>query len=256
MVFENIIFGPIHSRRLGTSLGINVMPTHKKYCNFNCIYCECGWNEVEYGSDVKLHTKAEIEIALEHYLQKAQTEGILIDSITFAGNGEPTIHPEFAAIVDRVIELRNQYMPKAQITVLSNATRLDKSEIFKALQKVDNPILKLDAGSEATFRAINQPAPSVKFETVLQKLIEFGDKAIIQTLLLKGTSLGQVIDNTSPEEIGLWLKHIEKINPRYVMLYPIDRVTPEKDLKKLDRATLETIAEQVRALGIEVKVYG
>ncbi len=256
MLFENIIFGPIRSRRLGTSLGINIMPIHKKYCNFNCIYCECGWNELEYGTDVKLHTRAEIETALEHYLQKAKTEGTIIDSITFAGNGEPTIHPEFSAIVDRVIELRNQYMPQAKITVLSNATRLDNTVIFEALQKVDNPILKLDAGSEAMFRAINQPASSIKFETVLKKLEEFGAKAIIQTLLLKGYSHGTAIDNTTPEEIDLWMQHIVRIKPRYVMLYPIDRVTPEKDLEKLDKTTLDAIAEQVRKMGIEVKVYG
>lgn len=256
MLFEKIIFGPIRSRRLGNSLGINVMPTHKKYCNFNCIYCECGWNELEYGISIKLHTCEEIKTELEKYLKQAKANDEQIDSITFAGNGEPTIHPEFPQIVDAVIHLRSQYMPDAKITVLTNATRLDKKEIFDALQKVDNPILKLDAGSEAMFHAINQSAKGVDFKTILNKLEEFGGKAIIQTLFLRGTTeKGILIDNTSDKELALWLEHIKQIKPRYIMLYPIDRETPEKKLEKLSKEELENIAEQVRKLGVEAKVY-
>lgn len=257
ILFEDIVFGPIKSRRLGTSLGVNVLPTTKKICNFNCVYCECGWNEDNSVTDKKLHSRAIIREALAKSLKEIKEEGIELNSITFAGNGEPTIHPEFSEIVDDVIEFRNQYHPDAKITVLTNSTNLNKPTVFDALLKIDNPILKLDAGSNEMFKSINRiNTTSTSFQEILSNLKRFGEKGVIQTLLLRGKHNNEIIDNTSDEEFNLYLEHLQKINPRYVMLYAIDRETPEQNLEKLSLEELESYAEKIRALGIEVKVYG
>lgn len=256
MLFNEIVFGPIHSRRLGNSLGINLLPTHKKLCNFNCIYCECGWNE-NTKEIVDLVPKTEdIEKELKEKLIRFKENGTVIDSITFSGNGEPTLHPEFCEIIDMVVELRNLYAPKAKISVLSNATNLLKKDIFNALHKVDNPILKLDSATPKMFYAINKANPKVvDIEKVKEKLILFGKDAIVQTLLLRGENDGQIIDNTTQEEFSAWLEVVKKIKPRMVMLYAIDRVTPESNLEKLSIEELETFAQKVRELGIETKTY-
>ncbi len=257
MLFEEIVFGPIHSRRLGTSLGVNVLPTEKKYCSFNCIYCECGWNEVDTKINVPLNRREDIKEALYRRLSSnTKEENEAIDSITFSGNGEPTLHPDILGIVNDVIELRDLYCPQAKITILSNSTNLVRQDVFSALEKIDNPILKLDAGTENMYRLINKPV-SATFDEVVERLIAFSKngKCIIQTLLLRGENDGQRIDNTSEEEFSAWLALVEKIRPRSVMLYSIDRVTPEKNLEKLLIPELERYADRVRALGIETKTY-
>ena len=256
ILFDQIVFGPIKSRRLGTSLGINVLPTEGKICNFNCVYCECGWNEKTI-TNKGLHSQEEIEIALIKKLHEIKDAGILLDSITFAGNGEPTIHPDFAEIIQVVVRLRNEFCPKAKITVLSNSTCLSKSTVFDALLQIDNPILKLDAGSEEMFRNINRlNSSSTGFNSIIDNLARFGSRAIIQTLLLRGKHHEEIIDNTSEEEFALYLEHIKRINPRYVMLYAIDRETPEQNIEKLTVEELESYAKRIREVGIETKVYG
>lgn len=255
MLFENIVFGPIHSRRLGTSLGVNVLPTEKKYCSFNCIYCECGWNVVDTRVNVPFNKREDIRAALEHRLStNTEADNAKIDSITFSGNGEPTLHPDIAGIVDDVIDLRDKYCPQAKVTILSNSTNLVKEEVFQALQKVDNPILKLDAGTEQMFKAINKPV-SARFADIVERLTAFGNKCIIQTLLLRGENDGIVIDNTSEKEFSSWLETVKRIKPRSVMLYSIDRVTPEKNLEKLLIPELEHYAERLREAGIETTTY-
>lgn len=255
MLFENMVFGPIHSRRLGTSLGVNVLPTEKKYCSFNCIYCECGWNEIDTRDNVPLNDRKDIRAALEKRLSSSSSEeNAKIDSITFSGNGEPTLHPEISGIVDDVISLRNLYCPQAKVTILSNSTFLVRDDVFSALQKIDNPILKLDAGTERMFNLINKPV-SAKFDTVVERLKAFGSKCIIQTLLLRGENDGHKIDNTCEEEFVPWLEIVKSINPHSVMLYSIDRITPEKNLEKLLIPELERYADRVRELGIETKTY-
>ena len=254
-LFSEVIFGPIKSRRLGISLGINLMPTNKKICNFNCIYCECGWTEQV--DDIK-KTFCEREVVysfLEEKLKLMSDEGDLLDSITFAGNGEPTLHPDFAGIVDDVILLRNKYYPEAKVTVLSNSLYLSKKDVFDTLLKVDNNILKLDAGTDKTFRQINRANKSYTLEEIVDNLKRFKGNVIIQTLFLKGEYEGEFIDNTTDEEVAAWLKCIIAIKPAYVMIYPIDRATPAADLIKLSRKELEVIAEKARANGIETKVY-
>ena len=259
ILFEDIVFGPIKSRRLGTSLGINVLPTTQKICNFNCVYCECGWNKDEsfINPQQQLHTRQEIKQALEKKMKEIKEEGIVLNSLTFAGNGEPTIHPEFSEIVDDVLKLRSQFYPEAEITVLTNSTGLNKTSVFDALLKIDNPILKLDAGSEEMFKSINRlNSSSVDFQKILSCLERFGKRGIIQTLLLRGNHNNETINNFSDKEFTLYLEHLKRINPRYVMLYAIDRETPEQNLEKISVPELESYAEKIRALGIEVKVYG
>lgn len=255
MLFEEIVFGPIHSRRLGVSLGVNVLPTEKKYCSFNCVYCECGWNVIDTNIQVPLNRREDIRKALEKKLSENQNDlNKTINSITFSGNGEPTIHPEILGIVNDVMELRDKYCPQAKISILSNSTNLVREDVFEALRKIDNPILKLDAGTEKMYETINEPVNS-NFEQIKQKLISFGNKAIIQTLLLRGEHNGKIIDNTCEEEFSAWLDTVRKIRPRMVMLYSIDRITPEKKLEKLLIPELESYAQRVRALGIETKTY-
>ena len=255
MLFENIVFGPIHSRRLGTSLGVNVLPTEKKYCSFNCIYCECGWNVVDTRVNVPFNKREDIRAALEHRLSvNTEAENANIDSITFSGNGEPTLHPNISGIVDDVMALRNKYCPQAKVTILSNSTNLVREDVFAALQKVDNPILKLDAGTEQMFKAINKPV-SARFDDIVERLIAFGNKCIVQTLLLRGENDGVVIDNTSEKEFSSWLEIVKRIKPRSVMLYSIDRVTPEKNLEKLLIPELEHYAALIREAGIETATY-
>lgn len=256
MLFEDIIFGPIKSRRLGNSLGVNLLPTHKKLCNFNCVYCECGWNEDTKDIKDNIHPKEDIKQALETKLIEIKEKNIPLDSITFSGNGEPTIHPDFSEIIDFVVDLRNQYAKAAKISVLTNATTLNKEDVFSALHKIDNPILKLDSGTEEMFYAISKTNPNqISFETVKEKLIEFGKDAIVQTLLIRGENEGKKLDNTTEEEFEKWLEIVIKINPRQVMLYAIDRLTPESKLEKLTKQELEFFANKIREIGIETKTY-
>jgi wyosine [tRNA(Phe)-imidazoG37] synthetase (radical SAM superfamily) len=253
-LFEQIIFGPVRSRRLGISLGINLLPTVRKHCSFNCVYCECGWTltrEVEEG----FPTSDDIRHALEQKLIQMKSRNALLDSITFAGNGEPTLHPHFAQIVDDTVLLRDKYYPNANVSVLTNASRLSNAAIAAALMKTDQPILKLDAGTQSTFDLINKPLIPISLHKIVEALQLFGEKAIIQTLFVKGIHEGTVIDNTTEAEVEAWLGHLAAIRPRMVMIYPIARATPEEDLDVVPDAILQAIAQKVEALGIATEVY-
>lgn len=257
MLFENTIVGPIHSRRLGNSLGINLLPLKHKYCSYDCIYCECGWNKESENEALVYATVDEVRQMLEHRLQQLQKQGVHIDSFTFAGNGEPTLYPQFPSIVDMLCEMRDKYYPTAATTLLTNATQLTHPEIFAALQKLDNPILKLDAGTAEMRQLINRNnEKGCSWDTLLDCLIRFGNHSIIQTLLLDGSTDGKTISNIIPSEFGEYVEILKKIRPKYVMLYAIDRATPEKDLRKLTVEELESYAKIIRKEGIEVKVYG
>lgn len=257
MLFENTIIGPIHSRRLGNSLGINLLPLKRKFCTYDCIYCECGWNKDTIENKVALPTYDDVKQQLEKRINELKAEGVVVDSFTFAGNGEPTLHPDFVRVVDLVVEMRDKHYPNAVITLLTNATQLCKPEIYDALQKLDNPVLKLDAGMEAMRNSINKPTSErYSFEELVENLIRFGSNGIIQTLLLRGTNEGKVISNVSEEDFTEYLNLLKKIRPKYVMLYAIDRATPEKDLEKLTVEELEFYAEKIRNEDIDVKVYG
>ena len=254
-LFDQLIFGPVYSRRLGISLGINLLPVNNKYCNFNCVYCECGWTEKDNGIKVVLPKRDNFKVQLENKLKELQGTVNEPDAITFAGNGEPTIHPNFAGIIDDTIEARNKYAPKAAISILSNASMLHKPAVQEALKKVDKNIQKLDSAVESTFQIINQASSGLTLNKIVDGLVLFDGKLIIQTLFLRGEYNGEIIDNTIDEEIDAWLKVLVKVNPEYVMLYPIDRGTPAKGLEKISEKELNIIAKRVNELGIDTKVY-
>jgi len=255
-LFDQIVFGPIKSRRLGVSLGVNLLPTDCKVCNFNCIYCECGWNTPESIKNHKLPSRFDVYQSLEKKLQEMLEKNEKPDVITFAGNGEPTIHPTFSSIIDDTIELRNQYFPKAKISVLSNSTMIHKIHVVEALKKIDQNILKLDSAIYNTVLQMNQPTGKLDLEQLFVNLKEFNGSLIIQTLFTKGMHNGRMVDNTTDLELTEWAKIIKEIAPEKVMIYTIERNTPLSGLQKISEEELNTIAKRITQLGIEVQVSG
>jgi len=254
-LFDDIVFGPVNSRRFGVSLGINLLPETMKYCSFNCIYCECGLTDSRQESRVKLYTASEITATMESKFKERYQAGLKPDNITFAGNGEPTMHPDFARIIEHTLRLRNQYFPEAKITVLSNATRLHIISVAEALRKTDNIVLKLDAGSDQMFNRINRPASPVKLNDIVERIASFGKEAIVQTLFVRGYVGGQSVDNTTEEELNQWMQHLLRIQPSSVMLYTISRETPESNLETVPKAEMEAIAQKLRSLNIKAGVF-
>jgi len=255
-LFDQIIFGPVKSRRLGVSLGVNLLPTDSKVCSFDCIYCECGWTPKKREKKAVLPTRQQVRQQMEEKLTEMALSHELPDVITFAGNGEPTLHPEFEGIIDDTIELRNRLAPGAKIAVLSNATMLHKPSVIRALLKVEDNIQKLDSAFEDTIRRIDCPASNFKLKVVVENLKTFNGKVIIQTLFLHGSFRGEIIDNTTEEELSEWLKLIVEIKPSQVMIYTIERDTPASGLEKVSIEELQLIAERVKEMGFEVQVSG
>ncbi|HEX7585880.1 MAG TPA: radical SAM protein [Prolixibacteraceae bacterium] len=255
-LFDQIIFGPVKSRRLGVSLGVNLLPTDSKVCSFDCIYCECGWTPKKRQQKAILPTRGLVRQKMEEKLTEMIGSNEFPDVITFAGNGEPTLHPEFEGIIADTIELRNRLTPRARIAVLSNATMLHKPSVIRALLKVEDNIQKLDSGFEKTIRRIDCPASNFKLTDVVEKLKSFNGKVIIQTLFLHGTYKGEIIDNTTEEELTEWLKLIAEIRPSQVMIYTIARDTPAAGLEKVKLDEFQRIADRVREIGFEVQVSG
>lgn len=249
ILFREIIYGPVHSRRLGVSLGVNLLPLNGKLCSFNCIYCECGWNEDNRVDRPRFNSREDVRDTLKAKLQEMRKEGTLPDVITFAGNGEPTLHPEFEGIIDDTIALRDEFSPNAKISVLSNATQLHREEVCRALAKIDNNILKLDSAINDTAKAIDLPRGEYDTERIIEQMQRFKGQMTLQTMFLRGNHAGEIIDNTTELEIEAWLTAVRRISPRDVMVYSIDRATPCQELEKVSREELESIAERVRALG-------
>jgi wyosine [tRNA(Phe)-imidazoG37] synthetase (radical SAM superfamily) len=255
-LFDQIIFGPVKSRRLGISLGVNLLPTDSKVCSFDCIYCECGWNPRTREKKAVLPSREEVVQKMEEKLTEMMRDHELPDVITFAGNGEPTLHPEFEGIIEDTIRLRNKLAPKARIAVLSNATMLHKPAVIRALLLVDDNIQKLDSGKEETIQRIDCPNSNFKLKEVVENLKLFQGKVIIQTMFIQGNYQKERIDNTTEEEIEAWLNLIIEISPSQVMIYTIDRDTPASGIEKVSLENLTRIAERVRKIGIEVQVSG
>jgi len=255
-LFDQIIFGPVKSRRLGISLGVNLMPTDSKVCSFDCIYCECGWNPKKREQKAVLPTREMVKQKMEEKLREMVENNELPDVITFAGNGEPTLHPEFEGIIDDTIELRDKLTPKARIAVLSNSSMLFKDSVKRALLKVEDNILKLDSAFEETVKLIDCPVGRFNLAEVVENLKSFNGKLIIQTLFVRGTHNGQRIDNATEEEVSAWLKLIKVIKPSQVMIYTIDRDTPAAGLEKVKLGELQQIAERIKEIGFKVQVSG
>lgn len=250
MLFDSIVYGPIHSRRLGVSLGMNLMPTTAKLCTFDCVYCECGWNQPV--SHPVLPTRKQVSEALK---AKLSTLNVKLDVITFSGNGEPTLHPDFLGIIQDTCALRDQYCPEAKISVLSNSTQLGRSDVVEALRLCDNRILKLDSAIDATVHLIDKPVNSqLMVKQILQWLSLFDGDFTLQTCFLRGEYEGQVIDNTTPTELAAWYSAIDQLHPKQVMIYVIDRTTPLQSLSKVPADEMNAIAAPLREKGIEVIV--
>ncbi len=254
VLFHETIFGPIHSRRLGTSLGVNLLPTDGKICSFDCLYCEAGFNAQGPGKN-GIPSRETVKKALAKKLKAMAEAGDPLDVITFSGNGEPTLHPHFKEIVMDVLMLRDRYFPNVKVSVLSNSTMLGNENVVKALKKVDMNILKLDSAISPTLRAINQPASTgVQPYGVVADLKQFDGKCIVQTMFLRGEHNGNKIDNTTDAEIDALIEAYKEINPQEVMIYSIDRKTPEENLQKVSAEELQKIGDKIKAAGIKVQV--
>ena len=251
MLREETVFGPIKSRRLGNSLGINLLPQKGKFCNFDCIYCECGWNKD--GLDDKvLPTAAEVRGKLEDKLTQLLLDGTPIDSITFSGDGEPTLNPEFPRIIDDTLKLRDAFCPGAKVSVLSNATRAHIPEIRAALMKVDNPIMKIDAPTDELVALINHPAPGYSLQRVIEALEKFEGNFILQTMFLRAPGF----DSSNQEVLGPWMDIVRHLKPREVMVYTIDRPTPEEGLLPFTQAELQTLVQPLIDEGFKIQIRG
>lgn len=255
VIFNDTIFGPIHSRRLGVSLGVNLMPRDGKVCSFDCLYCEAGFNAQGAGT-TGLPSRNNVAKQLEAKLQSMQAQGSALDVITFSGNGEPTLHPQFGDIATDVISLRDKYFPRAKVSVLSNSTQLHRPDVVEALKKVDNNILKLDSAIETTMRALDRPTvKAFTVDSVLPQLAQFADNCIIQTMFTYGTYNGAAVDNTTDAEVDALIDAYKRIKPAEVMVYSIDRKTPAQDLHKVNADALERIAHKItEQTGIPVQV--
>lgn len=253
IIYPAPIFGPVHSRRLGVSLGINLMPADGKVCTFDCVYCECGFN-ADFRPRQRRPTREEVREALEARLQDMQANGPAPDVLTFAGNGEPTAHPHFSEIIDDTLALRDRYFPKAKVSVLSNSTMLFRPEVVEALKRIDNNILKLDTVDPEYIRRVDRPTGAYDVNEIISRMKAFKGQLIIQTMFLKGTHDGLSVDNTTDRYVLPWLDAVRDIAPRQVMIYTIDRETPDRNLEKATPEELDRIAALVREAGMEVSV--
>lgn len=249
--FDEIVFGPIFSRRLGSSLGVNLLPSKGKLCNFDCVYCECGWNK-DGIAERRFPLLEDVEAALEEKMARAAAEGTPVDSITFSGNGEPTMHPDFPKIIDVTLRCRDRYFPNAKVSVLSNATLIGRDAVAQALMKVDNPILKIDASSDELIGMINKPVGTYRLEDTVQAMMKFNGNFVLQTMFLKSPDF----DTASPEALARWMDIVRKVRPKEIMVYTIDRETPDKSLQKY---TVDEMTGFVRPLieeGFKIQIRG
>lgn len=254
-LYTTHIMGPIHSRRLGVSLGVNLLPTDGKVCSFDCVYCECGWNADHRGG--KLPQADEVIAQLEQKLRQMYADGEPLDVITFAGNGEPTLHPEFARVIDSTLALRDKYYPEVKVSVLSNATRMTVPAVYDALMRVDNNILKLDGAFDETVRLIDQPVDShYSVKQVVEGMMAYRGQLIVQTMFVRGEHNGHSFDNTLPAEVEAWRELMREIRPHQIMVYSLDRPTPEKCLTAVSKAEMEQIVAPLLAEGFDISISG
>lgn len=249
----SIVYGPVRSRRLGLSLGINILPSGYKLCSFNCLYCQYGWTPkptLNPTYQIKdLPQPKEVSDALEKSLRQIIRQRMKLDSITFSGNGEPTLHPDLAETVEKAKTLRDRYVPQAKLTILSNSSTVGRKEVREALEMLDLKVMKLDAGSESLVHQLNAPAVPFYLAEIVDGLKRLKG-VILQSLFVQGR-----VTNADSDSVELWLQKVNEIQPRLVQVYSLDRAPAERRLWKVNRATLEWIASQVRwraALPVEV----
>lgn len=249
ILYDSPIFGPVHSRRLGISLGINLLPSDGKWCSFDCIYCECGLNKDSKAS-AALPTKEEVCEKLKEKLENLRKENITPDVLTFAGNGEPTLHPDFPAIVKEVIEVRNRFCPSAKISILSNSTRVTDPKVREALMLFDNPIMKLDTVDASYIHNVDRPVGTYDVKNIIEGLKSMQGKCIIQTMFMKGNGVNDISENY----LQPYLSCLQEIKPRSVMIYTIARATPVEGLEKASHEELDAVADRIRNLGLTCSV--
>lgn len=249
--FHNIAFGPIHSRRLGSSLGINLLPENGKLCNFDCVYCECGWNKDGTG-DRSMPGVEDVAVSLENKLRECADREVHIDSITFSGHGEPTLNPHFPEIIDRTLELRDRFYPHAKVSVLSNATTVTDGRIFNALRKVDNPIMKLDASTDGGVAVVNRPSGHYDIGRIISGLAGFDGDFVLQTMFFRSPSF----DTSAQANLCGWMDIVRRLKPREIMVYTLDRETPEKDLVKFPVEEMERLVRPLCEEGFHVQIRG
>ena len=252
-IFSTNIVGPIHSRRLGISLGVNLLPKDGKVCSFDCLYCECGWNADHRGGH--LPDADEVMHELESKLETMHAAGEALDVITFAGNGEPTLHPDFPRVIERTLQLRDQYYPEVKVSVLSNATQIGKEAVRSALLRVDNNILKIDGAFDETVHLIDQPADShYSVRQVIEWMKTFRGQLIVQTMFVRGEHDGQRVDNTTPEEVAAWCDLMREVRPHQIMVYSLDRPTPEPLLTKVSKEEMTQLMAPLLAEGFNIQI--
>lgn len=254
MLHLTYVYGPVASRRFGASLGVNPLPVETKVCNFDCPYCECGWTDSDRPAG-KMPSLEILKLELEEKLAECRDRGIELTAVTFAGNGEPTLHPKFPEIIEAACTLRDRYAPSAKVCVLTNATRLRLPRVREGLLRADTRQFKLDAGTEATFRLVDQPYGGMTLERIVSDIAAFDGPKMLQSMFFRGEHDGKRIDNAAPEEVSAWLAHVARIRPEAVHLYSLARQTAADRLQPVSRAELESIAERVRALGIPAEVF-
>ena len=247
---QTTLYGPVNSRRYGKSLGINLMPCRYKLCSFNCVYCHFGWTDKrrldvsECAADLPGFDDVVREV------EQAAKSSLDFGLFTFSGNGEPTLYPRFAELVDAVRAIRDRYRPAAKIALLSNSTGLGNEDIRRSIPRIDLPILKLDAGTEKGFRAINRPAPEIEFGAIVKHLRSV-ERLYIQTVFVDGYP-----SNTSPDDLAAYFDKITQIKPKEVHIYSIDRPVPETRLQLVLPERLRAIAaEGERETGVPMKAF-
>jgi wyosine [tRNA(Phe)-imidazoG37] synthetase (radical SAM superfamily) len=253
-LFDKIVFGPVRSRRLGISLGINLLPLDSKLCNFNCIYCECGWTPGRTGNNHVFHRRELVSKELEKMLEDISNNNEDLDVITYAGNGEPTMHPDFEGIIDDTIRIRDKYFPRVRIAVLSNATLIHKESVYRALNRIEDNILKLDSAIPETIKILNNPKGKFDIDSFIKNLSNFAGMVNIQTMFVRGSYKGQQIDNTTDVELAALIKALHQIKPRQLMIYSIARDTPAPDLIKVSKCELEKIGQIFEKEGFKVHI--
>lgn len=251
MLREKIVFGPIFSRRLGSSLGVNLLPENGKLCNFDCVYCECGWNR-DGRNDTHLPLPEDLRAALEAKLEECRRDGVRIDSITFSGDGEPTLNPGFPEMIDITLELRDKYYPDTAVSVLSNATRIGREDVRRALMKVDNPILKLDAPSDGMVLRINNPSGEYSVRKIVEEMKKFGGNFIMQTMFLKFDGF----DSSAADSLEAWMDIVRETRPREVMVYTLDRPAPAEGLRKFSVEEMKQCVKPLLDEGFKIQIKG
>lgn len=249
---DELVYGPVRSRRLGWSLGVNVFPPGRKICNFNCAYCQYGWTRESESAVAPEDWPAPTSIAdaVRLALRKIKRAGRHLDRITLAGNGEPTLHPRFSEIVERLRIVRDEECHDARLAVLSNAGTLDRPAVLDALRRVDEAYLKLDTADAGTFKRLNgAPTGLPRILEALRTL----PHVTIQSLFTRDAT--RRVDNTTPEEVERWIAALKAIAPEAVHVYSVDRDPAWAALEKISKEEMQAIVDRARAAGLAATVY-